>query len=227
MSLYAYVILFSFLGPFALSFDKKIAFYKEFRHLFFGLIITAFAFILWDEYFTSNKIWGFNPTYLLRIYIGHLPLEEILFFLIVPYNCVFIHQVLKGYFPQAKMTILGKWFFILFGVSGLFFAVYYFKNWYTMSACLLSFFFAVWTLLNKPSWMGNCAFTYIVCLIPFVIVNGILTGAITPAPIVWYSDNHIIGWRIITIPFEDLYYNFSLLFPIIALFERSKARSLR
>ena len=227
MSLYAYVILFSFLGPFALSFDKKIAFYKEFRHLFFGLIITAFAFILWDEYFTVNKIWGFNPTYLLRIYIGHLPLEEILFFLIVPYNCVFIHQVLKGYFPQVKMTILGKWFFILFGASGIFFAVYYFKNWYTMSACLISFLFAVWTLLNKPSWMGNFTFTYLVCLFPFLIVNGILTGAITAAPIVWYSENHIIGWRIITIPFEDLYYNFSLLFPIIALFERSKARSLR
>ena len=227
MSLYAYVILFSFLGPFALSFDKKIAFYKEFRHLFFGLIITAFAFILWDEYFTVNKIWGFNPTYLLRIYVGHLPLEEILFFLIVPYNCVFIHQVLKGYFPQVKMTILGKWFFILFGASGIFFAVYYFKNWYTMSACLITFLFAAWTLLNKPSWMGNFTFTYLVCLIPFVVVNGILTGAITPSPIVWYSENHIIGWRIITIPFEDLYYNFSLLFPIIALFERSKAKSLR
>ena len=227
MSLYGYLIIFSFLGPFALSFDKKIAFYREWTHLILGLLITAVGFLIWDQYFTLHKIWGFNSEYLLNIFLGRLPIEEVLFFVVVPYNCVFIHQVLKGYFPAVKLTKLSSWFFILLGVSSLFFAVIYNENWYTMSTCLLAFAFVVYAWIFKPSWLGSFTFTYLVCLIPFFIVNGILTGSFTAEPIVWYSENHIIGWRFITIPFEDLYYNFCMLFPIIAFYERNKKKSFR
>jgi lycopene cyclase domain-containing protein len=90
----------------------------------------------------------------------------------------------------------------------------------------MAFFCCVYALAVKPAWLGNFAFTYCVCLLPFFIVNGALTGAFTTEPIVWYSENHIIGWRMTTIPFEDLYYNFSMLFPIIAFFENRKSKSL-
>ena len=82
MSLYAVLIIGVFIGPLALSFDKKVAFYKEIRFLILGLIITGAIFLIWDEYFTIKEIWGFNPLYLLGIYLGHLPLEEVLFFII-------------------------------------------------------------------------------------------------------------------------------------------------
>ena len=52
--------------------------------------------------------------------------------------------------------------------------------------------------------------TYLVCFIPFITVNGILTGSLTEKPIVWYNEDQIIGWRIGTIPIEDSVYNMLL-----------------
>ena len=93
-------------------------------------------------------------------------------------------------------------------------------HWYTASACIIS---AILTIgiyfVNRPSWYAQFVFTFIVALIPFLIVNGILTGAVTDEPIVWYSEDHIMGPRIITIPVEDIFYNYCMLLPIVGLFE--------
>jgi lycopene cyclase domain-containing protein len=97
-------------------------------------------------------------------------------------------------------------------------------NYYTFSACSLTAIYISIALIRKLNWFPSFVFTYWVCLIPFLIVNGILTGSITAEPIVWYSEKHIIGFRILTIPFEDLFYNFSLLFPIIWIFEKLKVK---
>ena len=65
---------------------------------------------------------------------------------------------------------------------------------------------------------------FLVAIIPFIIVNGILTGAVTDQPIVWYSESHIMGPRIYTIPIEDLYYNYAMLLPIIGIYEYLKEK---
>ncbi len=179
MSLYAWVILLSFAGPFALSFDKKVAFFKEWRFVFIATLAVAVPFLIWDELFTQWGVWGFNPNYLLKIYLGHLPLEEVLFFIVIPYNFIFILKVIQAYFPNRNQN----------------------KHWYQ-----------------------DFMWAYLLCLIPFFIVNGILTGAATEAPIVWYSAKHIIGWRMISIPFEDLYYNYSLLLPLTWMYFSLKNR---
>ena len=82
MSIYGWVILGSITGPFLLSFDRKVAFYKYWKALFLAIVPVAIVFLIWDEYFTINKIWGFTPRYLIGYYLGHLPVEEVSFFLI-------------------------------------------------------------------------------------------------------------------------------------------------
>ena len=64
--------------------------------------------------------------------------------------------------------------------------------------------------------MNQFMFTYIVALIPFIIVNGVLTGSITPEPIVWYNNEENFGIRFLTIPIEDFMYYF-LMFEICYL----------
>lgn len=223
MSLYGWVILGSISGPFFLSFDKKVAFYKCWKYLFPSIITIAILFLLWDEYFTLNKIWGFTPQYLSGIYLGHLPLEEVLFFLVVPYACFFIYEVLKSYFPNIQTARIGQLLAFAITLSGLIFGAIYLENWYTSSACIAAALLTIGIyFIQKASWYGQFALTYFVVLIPFVIVNGILTGAITPDPIVWYSSEHIMGPRIYTIPVEDLFYNYAMLLPMTALYEKFK-----
>lgn len=119
-----------------------------------------------------------------------------------------------------ELVVVG---FILWRYSILFPTLDHY-NYYTVSA---AFFSLVWTLLaHKKEWYGDFALSYIVCLIPFFIVNGILTGSITDDPIVWYSEQHIIGWRLGTIPFEDLFYNYDLLLPLAWIFNIFRGKEL-
>jgi hypothetical protein len=233
MSAYGWVILCSFIGPLLLSFDKKVTFYRSWRYLFPSLLVVGIAFLIWDEFFTQIGVWGFTPKYLAGIYLGHLPLEEVLFFLVVPYNFIFIFLVLQAYFPARKtklIRIIFKWLIgmssllmvLIYGGSKFLFSTLGTYNYYTLSA---AFFALMLTFLaHKKEWYGDFVLSYLVCLIPFFIVNGILTGAITDDPIVWYSEQHIIGWRMITIPFEDLFYNYDLLLPLAWLFHIFKGK---
>ena len=225
MSLYFWIIVLSFAGPFCLSFDKKVHFFKQWKYIFPAIVPVALIFIVWDDYFTVNKIWGFTPEYLQGIYFRSLPIEEVLFFFVIPYNCVFIYDVLQAYFPNVKLVKIAKVFAAYFVLSGLVLTTWFLDNWYTAAACSIS---AILTIglyfIYKVKWFESFAFAYLIALVPFLIVNGILTGMATENPVVWYSENHIMGLRIITIPFEDLYYNYALFLPIIALYEFFKRK---
>lgn len=221
MSLYFWLILGTIAGPFFLSFDKKVHFYTRWKAVFPALVVVGIIFLIWDEYFATKGIWGFNSDYLAGIYIGHLPLEECLFFLVVPYSCVFIHEVVKVYFPNLKTALIGRIFAFTIGFSGFYFGLANSNNWYTASACLGAALLVTGAhFVFKLKWFGTFAVTFLIVLIPFLLVNGALTGTFTAEPIVWYNEAHIIGWRIITIPFEDLYYNLCLLLPVIWIYER-------
>src|SRR5687767_9787079 len=59
------------------------------------MIITTALFIVWDMAFTRMGVWGFNPKYVSGLYIYNLPIEEILFFICIPYSCVFLYEALN------------------------------------------------------------------------------------------------------------------------------------
>lgn len=235
MSLYLWINLLTFLFPFLLSFDKKVAFFKSWRSVIPATLMVGVIFIVWDIYFTKNEIWWFNEEYLTGIYIFGLPIEECLFFFTIPYACVFIFEVIKAYFPKMGLHQFCYWFSFLFTIFTIIMAFSYRANWYSFSAFLTA------GLLNwvvyfgwTPKWYNHFIVSFLITLIPFIIVNGILTGSITEAPVVGYNESHIVGIRIGTIPLEDVFYNFSLLFPIViihqfidGLFQKKKAKSLK
>lgn len=220
MSLYLWINILSFAGPFILSFDRKVHFYTHWKTLIPGILVIGSIFIAWDIYFTANGIWGFNPDYLTGVEFFNLPIEECLFFFTVPYACVFIYECVKAYFPKFQPHQFAYIFVLCLSLSGIILALMYKENWYTFSALLgaavinMIVYFG-WT----PKWYAHFVVTFLITTIPFLLVNGVLTGATTPEPIVWYSEEHIIGPRIITIPMEDIYYNFLMLFPIVIIHE--------
>lgn len=82
--------------------------------------------------------------------------------------------------------------------------------------------------MGTAVWMGPrflAAFfrTYAVCLVPFILVNGALTGSVTSQPIVWYDNAENLGMRIGSIPVEDAFYLLPLLWLVIFQYERRLA----
>ncbi len=86
---YLLIDLLSLAVPLVFSFHPKIRLYKHWSALLPAILITAVCYVLWDSWFTRLGVWGFNSRYTTGIYIGNLPLEELLFFICITYSCVF------------------------------------------------------------------------------------------------------------------------------------------
>lgn len=217
--------LFTISYPLAQSFEWRLRFYRGWKGLFAGIALVGGAFIAWDIAFTAMGIWGFNGTYLTGISIANLPLEEWLFFLTVPYACVFIYEVMN-YF--VKRDVLGKVApKVAAGIALLLLAVALFSTfrWYTHvtfigTALLLLLHAFVW----KPRWLGRFFVSYSVSLVPFLLVNGVLTGSWIESPVVWYNDAENLGLRLGTIPIEDSMYALLLLLGTVTVYEWINSR---
>ena len=93
MSTYFQVLASCIIIPLIFSFHNQIQFHKKWSEFFKANIIVTIPFLIWDELFTRSGIWGFNEEHLAGIYLFNLPIEEILFFIIIPYCCVFTYEV--------------------------------------------------------------------------------------------------------------------------------------
>lgn len=219
---YLLVLIISFAGPFALSFDKKVAFYKNWKRLVPAILLPAALYITWDIYFTSIGVWGFNETYILGATFFQLPVEEVLFFFVIPYCCVFIYECLRTYFPGIRNMGTGDRVLKLLGIILLITGLSFYDKLYTSwTFFFCAAFIAVIYLFRKffrhfhPTYF---LVSYVLIVIPFLIVNGILTAI----PIVWYNDAENMGLRIYTIPFEDLFYGMLLVMMNISIYEKLK-----
>lgn len=216
MTLYAWLLLASLVGPLSFSFDKRISYYQKWRGLFTGIFINGILFITWDSFFAANGIWGFNSPYASETRWFHLPPEEWAFFIVIPYCSIFIYESLGYYWNRLPLQQSSRYItlgaFILTASLALFNTDKAYTFYNSAIAAVLLLIHLVWL---KREWMGLFWIAYLVHLIPFFIVNGILTGIATDIPVVWYNNAENLGIRIGTIPVEDSIYAMTcLLIPI-------------
>ena len=72
--------------------------------------------------------------------------------------------------------------------------------------------------------MGRFFIMYFVTLIPFFIVNGLLTGSFISEEVVFYDNAQNLGIRLGTIPVEDMVYGMLMLLMNVTWFEWLKSR---
>ncbi|MFZ1806456.1 MAG: lycopene cyclase domain-containing protein [Cyclobacteriaceae bacterium] len=226
--LYLFIDLAAISLPFLFSFHPKANFSKKWKYLWPAILLPGVFFLVWDELFTRMGVWGFNPEYLTGYYLLSLPIEEILFFICIPYACVFTYEAV-GYFSKKdfstgtanKVTLLLIVLLSIVAISNI-------SRWYTFSTALLCVLFLLYVHLKlKPSYLTKFYFTYLIILIPFFIVNGILTGTGIDGQVVWYNDAENLGLRLGTIPIEDVFYGMLLILMNVTVFEWLQARDRR
>jgi lycopene cyclase domain-containing protein len=210
--LYLIINLGAFIVPFIFSFHPKLQFYKKWSSFLPAIFISALLFIAWDIYFTKLGVWGFNPRYLSGIYFFNLPIEEVLFFICIPYSCLFTYHcfqvLIKHEYLFSNEKLISLFLIFLLIVTGL----AHFNRLYTSVTFIsLAFFLGILKYFFKVEWLSRFYFSYLILLIPFSIVNGILTGSGLEEPVVWYNNQENIGLRLGTIPFEDIFYGMMLI----------------
>jgi lycopene cyclase domain-containing protein len=188
------------------------------------MIIPAIFFIFWDSWFTRINVWQFNEDRITGIRFFHLPLEEILFFFIVPYCCLFIYECIRTYFPGLKCTKHADYLLGFTGLVLLIFGFIYRDKLYTATTFSFTSLFIAILLAFRNFFHSfhTTAFliSYGIILLPFLFVNGFLTAI----PVVLYNDNENLGIRIYTIPFEDIFYGMLLVMMNITFYEMLRQR---
>ena len=77
---------------------------------------------------------------------------------------------------------------------------------------------------KNQSLLRSFFITFLFMLIPFFIVNGVLTGTGIDGNVVWYNDDQNLGIRLGTIPVEDVVYAFSLILMNLLLFDHFRKK---
>lgn len=218
---YLFVDLACIIIPFFASFYPKHPFYKDWKPFFKANICVALVFIIWDYLFTKSDIWGFNDEYLTGLYIGNLPIEEILFFICIPYACVFTFFALKHLIKNNPFSKLESKLTFIF-ISTLFIiAVFNYNRLYTSVTFFSTAIFLAYLRFNKVN-LSYHYLSYFLILPFFYISNGVLTGSFFVDPIVWYNDAENLGIRISNIPIEDSIYGMLLILTNIELYQYFK-----
>ncbi len=223
MSLYLLLDLASLSIPFIYSFEKRMHFIKWWRSVFLSISITAVIFLIWDVIFTRNGVWGFNQAYLVGFDLINLPIEEWLFFICIPYACIFTHYAFQYFFPKLRLSesITRAITFVILAIL-IPLVVLHTDKAYTFVNYLLLTLILTYSLLSKERQLGVFYITFLIILIPFFIVNGILTGSFIEDQVVWYNNAENLGIRMGTIPIEDAGYAFSMIYLSIILIEKFK-----
>ena len=178
-------------------------------------------YIIWDIYFTQQGFWGFNETYLLGVFILDLPIEEWLFFICIPYACIFTHKSVLTINP--KLSVSPKSTKVISAIIATVLISTVALNTgkaYTAISGLFALVALALAFKTDKKLLGQYYCTFLFMLIPFFIVNGILTGSFIADEVVWYNDVANLGIRLFTIPIEDVGYAFSLLLLNLLLYTK-------
>jgi len=209
--------------PFAVSFYAKAPFIKTIGRIIPAILLPMVLFIVWDVYFTKWGIWGFNDTYLIGIRYFGLPLEEWLFFICIPYACLFTHFAIKHL--KTVQSDAFHYFVWAFALIMLSFGFLNLEKAYTATTGIGLGVFLIFLAYNRKPYLAQFFLSYVVILIPFFIINGILTGSWIPDQVVWYNDAENLGFRLGTIPVEDPFYGMLLLLMNTVIWEETAAKA--
>ena len=208
-------------GPLALSLMPRHRFLARARSLMLATLVVAVPFVAWDAAVAGSH-WWFDPRYTLGVSLFGLPVEEVLFFVAVPYACAFSWETLVGGAkaqasgsPRIYALPLGS---LVAGAAVLLAGGPAYTGLTLLAlgmAGVLDHMLGT-GLLRMPRYWG-----FAVVVLGFTAV---FNAYLTWRPIVHYGEAHQLGIRVGTIPIEDFGYGLALCTATVVLFQWHQLR---
>ncbi len=219
-STYLLINFFTVIICFIASFDKRIQFYKHFKTFLLSSTIVAIPFIAWDIWFTKMGVWWFNTDYTMGWVIAGLPLEEWMFFYFIPFACVFTYYCFDKFFNLKWTQGLNNIIVFFTTIVCVVVALLYYEKIYTLVTAIVTLLTVIFLhFIAKKDWIGQASLVFLVLMLGFFPVNGVLTGTGIASPIVNYNPENFLGIRLLTIPIEDAVYGYSQFLLNVYFFE--------
>ena len=225
MSTYAWIDFLSVLFPLLFSFHPALRFDRQWRAAAVGILAMMGLFVPWDAFFTAQGVWGFAEQHTWRTRVFGLPLEELGFFICIPYACLFTYHCFGVHLKSDPLAKFARAISVAIALVLVPIAFCNLGRAYTSSAFLLCAAMVLFVaFVLRPHWLGRFYFSFLVLLIPFLIVNGLLTGTGVTGEVVRYNDYENLGIRILTIPVEDIFYGLLMQLMAVTFYELARAR---
>jgi len=220
---YSAILFFTVIVCFIASFDHRIKFNRYFVPFLKAAIVVAIPFILWDVWFTSKGVWWFNNDYTLGIILARLPLEEWLFFICIPFSCVFTYFCFDLFFKWNKLSSFNNIIVFVSIIGCSLIALLHYDKVYTLVTAVATILTLIYLhFIARVPWIGKASAVYTILMLGFFPVNGILTGTGLQSPIVNYNPDDFLGIRMLTIPVEDAVYGYTQFLLVLYFFKRFK-----
>ena len=209
------------LFPLLFSFENRVQYVKHWKFVIPAITVTAAIFLVWDYWFTRQGIWSFNHQYTLGLNVMNLPLEEVMFFFFIPFACMFIYVIVRELLVKPREPGEFRLFILVFSIVLFIIGSRDFSRTYTAAAFIGFSFMLLLLSILKVKFLQTFFLAYLIQLIPFFIINGVLTSL----PVVMYNSRFNSGIRAYTIPLEDFAYTGLLMLLNVACYEWFRSRS--
>jgi len=222
---YSLILFFTVIICFVASFDRRLRFDREFVPFLKASVIVALFFIAWDVWFTSRGVWWFNTTYTLGIVLAGLPLEEWLFFIFIPFSCIFTYFCLDKFFRWQHLSAFNNIVVFVSIIVCAVVALRYADRIYTLVTAIVTIVtLLVFHFVMRVQWISQASLVFTILMLGFLPVNGILTGTGLESPIVNYNPADFMGIRVFTIPIEDAVYGYTQFLWVLYFFKKFQTR---
>ncbi|MBS1592365.1 MAG: lycopene cyclase domain-containing protein [Bacteroidetes bacterium] len=218
---YSLILFFTVIICFIASFDKRIQFNRHFGTFLKAAVLVAIPFIAWDSWFAAKGVWWFNTNYTLGIVIAGLPLEEWLFFIFIPFSCVFTYFCFDKFFKLDWLSGFNNLIiFVSIIVCAVITLLHHDKIYTLVTAISTILTLIYFHFIARVDWIGKASMVFIILMLGFLPVNGILTGSGIETPVVNYNPKEFLGIRILTIPIEDAVYGYTQFLWVLYFFKK-------
>ncbi len=220
---YSAILFFTVIICFIASYDKRIHFNRHFGVFLKSAIIVAIPFIAWDIWFTAKGVWWFNTDYTLGIVLAGLPIEEWLFFICIPFSCIFTYFCFEKFFRLEWLSGFNNLIVFISVIVCSVMALLHYDKIYTLITAIATLTTLIYLhFIVRAEWIGKASLVFTVLMLGFLPVNGVLTGTGLESPIVNYNPRDFLGVRILTIPIEDAVYGYTQFLLVLYFFKLFK-----
>jgi len=222
---YSLVLFFTVIICFVASFDRRLLFSRYFGVFIKAAILVAIPFIIWDIWFTARGVWWFNTNYTLGLVIAGLPLEEWLFFIFIPFSCIFTYYCIDKFFELQWLTGFNNLIVFVTVIICSLAALLHYDKIYTLVTAIVTIATLIYLhFIAKTPWIGKASLVFTLLMLGFFPVNGVLTGTGLESPIVNYNPGDFLGIRMGTIPVEDAVYGYTQFLFVLYFFKKFKLK---
>ncbi len=203
------ILILVFIVPLFYIISGKYDFRKKLRYGIPAILISGFIFLLWDIRFTEVGVWSYDADYTLGISQKGLPLEQWLFYLVFSCTSLLVYEAIKTRFRTLDLNnifvAIGLLMVIVFAIIAYMYRV----RVYTFFCFLFTAVYFGYTIFRNQfkSCLTHFFLSYLVMLVPYFLLNGILTWNMA----IEYHQEQVLNVWILMMPVENLVFLFLLL----------------